>query len=440
MLFFMLVWCFGYINGYVNMQMQSKHPLHKQSRTIVLAMEGRHLGRKYYRVREGNWWVVSEGLKIPGEGNLLVESRKPLASLSIIQCSLKLLKIEDKGFQAYLAASGYRFRCKNSHLIETSGPTSTSSFFSGTLRHPGIIRAIIRGERWAIDKSTGELYRRAGIAHILAISGFHMYVLYLACRYVFALTGILFMRLSRQKSITNRNLLYGASLLSLFVCAAYLAGTGYPVSATRAFILLLVFITAELVAIPVNTLEVLALAGLLILAFHPMELYSVSFQLSFAAFAGIICFFNLKKRLHILKKAGVLSRIFTLTGVSAFAILFTIPFTAYHFNRVNFTGMITNIVALPFFTAAIPVAMAGNAMGGSNLPGHILLQFADAIIGTVTVVIKYIIEILPDMSFAVHLNPLFTGIAALLILKSLRASWSTSVLSGIFITYILFPL
>ena len=103
----------------------------------------------------------------------------------------------------------------------------------------GIVSALIVGDKTALQSDRTEAYRATGTAHLLAISGFH--------------TGII------------------AAILGLFV-------------PKRKRWLRTAFVGIGLI------MNGVAAAAVLILAFEPFQLYSVGFQLSFAACFGLILF------------------------------------------------------------------------------------------------------------------------------------------------------
>jgi competence protein ComEC len=187
--------------------------------------------------------------------------------------------------------------------------------------------------------------------HILAISGMHMAVigtLLYAC---------IFWILSRSEQLLlHFTLKKWAALLSLPVLIGYglLAGMNTPVF--RAVIMSSIVILAICTNRQKSPGALLAFAAMLILAIDPLQLFTVSFQLSFSAIAGILFLLHvLKKLLYpaddslspssiniiILKwvAAGLL--------VSLVANLATAPIALYSFNRFSTVGPLANLIIEP---------------------------------------------------------------------------------------------
>ena len=209
--------------------------------------------------------------------------------------------------------------------------------FSGQERE--LLKGILLGEREGIDRDVKNEFAKSGILHILAVSGLHV--------------GFIILLLGFIVSITR---LPNKVKLLLIICGiifyALLTGSRPPVirAALITGILQLGFLTERRVE-PLNSIGA---AGLIILLFRPDDLFSASFQLSFAAFFGIIFITlifgdfikNLFKRspfgLRIFKKYIIIPFI-----ISFGVILFILPFSGYYFSRISFIAFLLNIVIVP---------------------------------------------------------------------------------------------
>jgi competence protein ComEC len=154
-----------------------------------------------------------------------------------------------------------------------------SALFGDTADLP---KALLIGERSEFPEDMAMAFRRAGIAHILAISGQH----------VVMLMGFA-MLLIRPFHPSAKVIFAVVFILLLLYCVLL----GFPPSVVRAALSMLVFLFARIRRRRSDTLTSLSAAFLIILAVSPLELFSVGFQLTFASVAGIIMIGDRLKRL-----------------------------------------------------------------------------------------------------------------------------------------------
>ena len=132
-------------------------------------------------------------------------------------------------------------------------------------------------------------FRRVGVAHLFAISGLHVGLLY----FIFA--GVQ-RRLSGWLQ-RGQGWVHGPAMGRIAVIATvwlYIALIGFPVPAVRAALMGTMLVWNELWATRSPPLYILTLAGFLLLAIDPSQLYDISFQLSFAAYFFLLCAFALR--------------------------------------------------------------------------------------------------------------------------------------------------
>jgi competence protein ComEC len=217
----------------------------------------------------------------------------------------------------------------------------------------GIYRALLIGDRSGIDKESLESFKASGVMHILAISGLHLSL-------VASALFLIFYWLARR----SRYLLlhYSCKKLALLatippLCGyALLAGAQTPV--LRSLIMVLVFILAFCVRRQRSPFTTLSFAALLILVLNPLSLFTVSFQLSFAAVAALILILPRISTLVQQKEAtdkGSMVRFFTgstrlVTAailVSITATLGTAPLLLHSFNLISTVGPVANLLLEP---------------------------------------------------------------------------------------------
>jgi competence protein ComEC len=212
-----------------------------------------------------------------------------------------------------------------------------SKNFSG--QESEILKGLLLGEREGIDPELMNQFAKSGIIHILAVSGLNV-------GFVVIFLGFL-ITLLRFPKILKLFL-----IISGIVFFAILTGSNPPV--VRASLISGIFLFGFLAERRIDSLNTLAASALILLLFRPDDLFSASFQLSFAAVLGIIfvtLFFNdfINKFFknssyitHIIKKYILIPFI-----VSLGVVLFISPFCGYYFSRVSLIVIILNLIIIP---------------------------------------------------------------------------------------------
>jgi competence protein ComEC len=196
-----------------------------------------------------------------------------------------------------------------------------------------MVEALVLGRRGGLDPELRGAFAGAGLAHILAISGFH----------VGLLTGwlALVLRLARLR---REFALMGAALGGL----VYVALLGFPTPATRAGVLGLLLAWAWLRQRRVQPGALLALTALAVLLVDPWALTEVGAWLSAAAVWGLT---TATRWSDTTWGRGPLARSL---AASTGATLATAPITAWAFGTVAPIGVGLNLVAVPAATVAVP--------------------------------------------------------------------------------------
>jgi competence protein ComEC len=202
-----------------------------------------------------------------------------------------------------------------------------------------LLSGLLLGEKTGMPLEADEAFRRAGVYHILAVSGFNVALLASFVFFVLASLGI-----PRRPTAV-------AAALSL-VGFALVVG-GQP-SVLRATVMGLMLLLALLLERESQLPNALALAVLLLLAWRPGDLWEPGFQLSFAATAGIIW---LAAPLGAwLGTRGWPAWLASAVAVSLGAQLAVTPVMLAHFNQLSLAGVAANLVV-------VPLAAAGTTLG-----------------------------------------------------------------------------
>jgi competence protein ComEC len=273
-------------------------------------------------------------------------------------------------YPAYLAnkhiyVTGYISTPLHIATVETSPPSSQrTKYLPEILREKinrfidvslsgeqaAVYKALLTGDRSAISPSLIELFKGAGVLHILAISGMHMSLLGV---FLFA---VFFWLLRRSEwlilTINTKKTAAFLCIIPLF-CYTLIAGANTPV--LRSFIMSLIVILALCYGKRHSFLPLIACAALFILILSPGSLFSPSFQLSFVAVISIVAAIGPITKINRLITRGQARKpvaiagtwIIAAMGVSLAATLGTAPLLLYHFYRISLVGIVANLIIEP---------------------------------------------------------------------------------------------
>lgn len=222
----------------------------------------------------------------------------------------------------------------------------------------GIYRALLTGDKSAMDEDIRSLYQENGIAHILAVSGLHLSILGLGVYELLRRSG-------RRKAASG--------LVAALLIVSYGILTGCSGSALRAVLMLLLRFLGAAVGRSYDMLTAMAAATLLLLWKEPFMLFSAGFQLSFLAVLAIGLSHALPAPKHPLL-AGL--------WLSFYLQLLTLPVILFHYFRFPLYGIFLNLIVLPLMGCviysgvfgvglfALSEKLATIAVGG----GHVILR------------------------------------------------------------------
>ena len=226
------------------------------------------------------------------------------------------------------------------------------------------VGALTLGYKEALRKELRQHFQVSGAAHVLAVSGLHTGILYGVIVWLLTLGG-------RFRPMHENRI--GRRTLSLVIIAAmwgYAWLTGMTPSVVRAVVMVTLFEIGRMAYRQALSLNTIAAAAFLILAARPTDLWSVSFQLSFAATTAIVMGVKAYP-LPLPEGKGVLGRIaqffLGIIVVSLAAQVGTIPVTVHYFGQVSTYFLLTNLIVLPIATILVPCGLVSISLGGSTI-------------------------------------------------------------------------
>lgn len=227
----------------------------------------------------------------------------------------------------------------------------------------GLLAGILLGLGHTLPEDLADAFRATGLTHIIVISGYNFSVVTQLAQQAF-------------RRLAHRWLALWASLVAVALYAA-LVGLSPPVS--RAAIVGALAIGAVLVGRRSHPLTALAAATLVMTAANPLLLWSVSFQLSFAATLGLLVALPALQgwlARHRGAPAGgdddattpLWFTAVSALGATAAAQLATLPVLWYHFAEVSVVALPANALVLPLQGVVMPLGACAVALGAVWLP------------------------------------------------------------------------
>ncbi len=248
--------------------------------------------------------------------------------------------------QMFTASGDYLYMGKNRHFSISRIFSRTGNYLETILekhidkeRDLNLAKAMLLGRRNEITPEMENIYSITGTAHILAVSGLHV--------------GIIFLLLTRifrfLKRPRTRSLYYMIQITGIW---AFAMMTGMSPPVQRASIMFSFIILAGWSGRNSNIFNTLFAAAFFILLLSPNLLFSVSFQLSFMAVLGIA---YLYKKIYtlIFIENRILNFSWQITALSLAVQITIFPVTIFYFHRFPLLFPVTNLIAIPTATVVI---------------------------------------------------------------------------------------
>lgn len=288
-------------------------------------------------------------------------------------------KIKSCGFENYLLFYLEQFKNNLAGVYEIVFQPKEAS----------ILKSMITGDKSELDDYTSQLYKSAGIYHILAISGLHISIIALLINFLL-------------KFVFNYQTSAFISLLLLYL---YCIMTGASISTVRAVIMASVIIVGNLIYREHDLITSLSFAGLLLMIFNPFCIFDIGFEYSFGAIFGIatcthaiergISLASLKFSVFkVLSDNYIIKKYF---AASVAASLITYVVTAYYFFYFTPYSIFANLFVLPNI---VFVVILGFIIG---IAGLVSLDIASFMSAPVFLLLKFyekVCEIFVSLPFS----------------------------------------
>jgi len=313
------------------------------------------------RLRVAAAELLMDGRTLPVAGDILVEMRRyPVisygASLRLMGDLEALDALDNADYAAYLERQGIRAVMRFPEVAVVAGEGGSPLYRAMLVareRGRAVIRAalpepqaalltgILLGDDSSLPDTTRDAFQETGMTHIIAISGFNIVII---IGLLDRLTGAF---LPRRP----------ATLVIMLLLALYAILVGAAPSVVRATVMGITY----LLGLRLLGRRTLAVAGLFVAAalmtfFDPLALWSVGFQLSFAAALGLMLYAStwtrrVERGAEALLTPRAQAPVKRLLGegltVTLAAQVLTVPLLLYHFGRLSLSSLPANLLVLP---------------------------------------------------------------------------------------------
>lgn len=206
----------------------------------------------------------------------------------------------------------------------------------------GVYAAMVTGDRSDMDSTISELFSAAGIGHILAISGLHI-----------SLIGMGLYKLLRRIGF----LCPMSAIISGIFVVLFGVMTGNSVSATRAIVMFVCAVNAQVLGRRYDILSAVSLSAIILILKNPYVIANSGFLLSFMAIAGVA----------VVTDGFSVKWLKWLTGPAAIQ-LATLPIILWFYYEVPVYSVFLNLLVVPLMSLIMISALCCGLLGLISIP------------------------------------------------------------------------
>jgi competence protein ComEC len=230
-----------------------------------------------------------------------------------------------------------------------------------------VLKALLLGDRSGITRDLRAVFNRTGCGHLLAISGLHIGIVagaaFFLCKHL-----LLQMPFFLWRGWGTR----AAALLALLPVWFYGLLAGPAPSTLRALVMVSLFLAAVIAGRRIEAFNTLALAACVLLLLDPTVLFSISFQLSFAAVLAILAGLATRGKpdpVLFPRPSPLMRRIAMYTLVSLSAYTGTLPLCMHYFHLISLVSLPVNLLLVPIIAMGVVPLGLFSLFCGLLLPG-----------------------------------------------------------------------
>lgn len=226
------------------------------------------------------------------------------------------------------------------------------------LEYRGIYQKLLTGRSFLTTDGIAK-YRKAGLAHILAISGLHIGILYLAFEYIL-------------KKLLVESFYRG--VIEFFGIIFLWMVLGNQVTVLRTLIVLIVLIISKMFYLRTEFLNTISFSSFIILMINPYYIFDVGYQLTFIAMLGIGIYNKILRPKIKHKKIGD----FILMPICIQLMIF--PILICNFQEMHYWTLLFNILITPFFSILIVLVYLALVISNIQVLSFVIFNIINGIL------------------------------------------------------------
>ncbi len=267
-------------------------------------------------------------------------------------------------YRKFLASKGIHTQVRLDSLISIAVPKATFSWI--TIREKAlsiidnnfseetapIAKALLLGYKNELEGETKTAFARAGLSHIMAVSGLHVGL-------VVAPFWLIIPYFWTKKYGSHFGLIF--LIITLFIYAGI---TGFSASVLRASVMATALTYGKLFSKRSNSINLTAAAALIILLVSPKQLFEIGFQLSFTAVIIILLLMPvIQSKLPYWVRVRWYGAPIMVMVVSLVVQFGLYPLQVFYFGEISLISPIANALFVPFLSLVVPIALLSVFVG-----------------------------------------------------------------------------
>jgi competence protein ComEC len=207
----------------------------------------------------------------------------------------------------------------------------------------GLGEGLLLGVKQALGRELTEAFRKAGIIHVVVLSGYNIMLVVIFTRYCLSLF------FSQRVSIA----------VGLVMVVSFALVVGLSATVVRASVMAALFLLAQAFNRTYDITRSLLFAGAVMIFYNPfLLLYDIGFQLSFVATLGLILIAPKLEAFFV--KRSILNGVREYLVATIATQIAVLPLLLYSMGQVSLVAVVVNMLVLP----VVPLAMLSTFITG----------------------------------------------------------------------------
>ena len=229
-----------------------------------------------------------------------------------------------------------------------------------------VVRALLIADTHELPADVRDRYSRAGLVHVLSISGMHVAII----------SGAVLLALQAARVAAPV-----ARWLAVLITLLYVIAIGAPPPAMRSGVMFAASTGGWALQRPVSPWATLALGALIPLVLDPFVALDLGYQLSVAGFAALTAASLWARRTLPHGWRGMRRKVATDLAVSVLATIVTAPLVAWTFGRISLIAPLTNLAAGPVVALMQPALFLALVLAPFGSIAHVAATGARLFVG-----------------------------------------------------------